>query len=252
MGYDIVLDALNIDFMRTDLSEIAPELDLLIRQHGQEVFLVPRIVCPCADTTREGGTGTSNPACKACQGTGLAYMFSEAKAPKIAIVTGTETRKTFTPATPIIGGSIRVVFQSNEKPAEGDLIRVPAFVQVGDYLWKHSSCDGYAQLPFDVVSAEYLALRTDPHNIELLEHGKDYTIDYERSRVVIPRTSKIREGNSVSGRFTCIPYYIISSIPAAARGQISTVFSDHGEQEFITFPKSVVAERTDALFGRFL
>jgi len=241
---------LPIDFMRADLGSVAPDLDLLIRQHGQPVDLTPRIVCPCADPSRSGGTGTADPACESCNGTGLAFLWSSTVKDLRAVVTGAETRKQLTPATPLTQGSIRITFPSDTQIVEGDLVRLSSYFQTTDLLREYRAIVGGIRLPFDAVDIEYAASYDNHDRLIELERGKDYVLDAEKNLLTFPRSGRVSDRWKISGRFIVRPYYLVQSIPSVGRGQFSTQFSDDGSEQFIEFPKMVMAGRADGLFGR--
>jgi len=246
----INIPKLPLDFMRADLGSVAPDLDLLIRQHGQPVDLTPRIVCPCAKPSRSGGTGTADPACESCSGSGLAFLWKSTKKDLRAIVSGAETRKTLTPATPLTQGSIRLTFPSDTDIVEGDLIRLSQFFQTTDLLREYRKTVGGIKLPFDVIDVEHVASYDNLGKLIELQRGKDYVLDAEKNLLTFPSSGIVADRWTISGRFTIRPYYLVQSIPSVGRGQFSTMYSEDGSEEFVAFPKMVMAGRADGMFGR--
>lgn len=241
---------LPLDYLGFDLGMVLPELDVLIQQRGTPVRVVPHVICPCIQSSRQGGTGEAVPDCPSCNGSGFAFTGDGVK--MLAVVQGVGSRDTHD-ATGIVGtGRITVTFTSDVTVAEGDLLHLYKTIIPMRHSRKYNEALRGFPVPFDVKDVRTL-VTTDPSDLKLinLSRGRDFTVDVDKNRLYFPDGSRVKDGMNVSGVFMVSPYYVIDSFTAAFRGQLTSSYSSDGSQQWAKMPQSATAVRADLMFSRF-
>jgi len=242
---------LPFSFVRVDMGTQLPLVDHVIRQRGTPLSVTPHVICPCIVPAHHGGTGQAIPDCPSCSGTGFAYVETQSFS-DVAVVSDVAADDTPSSEGRLTIGAIKLTFPSNVIVGEGDRIKlVKTLVQVR-HIRRYKKAVGGIRLPFDVREVRIL-VTSEPTTDELipLKQGKDFTFSQKDNLLVFPKDGIVKDNAIVSGVFQALPYYIISQMTSAFRGQSTTAFSSTGEIEWAKMPQSAIAVRADILFGRF-
>jgi len=238
------------NFMRIDLGKYIPNIDQLVRHRATPVLLTPHIICPCVQPPKQGGTGEAVPDCPACGGSWFAYIGDGEEV--LAALVGVNANDTRLIPGRAEMGSIRAIFPSDVTIASGDRVQLHKSIVPVRYSRKYVKSLGGMKLPFDVRTAKNV-VTNNPSTNELieLERGRDYTLNVEKNTIAL-FGNRVSDNSVVSGVYMASPYYIITDLTSAFRGQLTPAFSEDGSEEWIKAPQAATCERADMLaHGRF-
>lgn len=231
-----------IQFMRVDWGRRVKLFDLLIQQHGYKTEWTPVSTCPCVVNPKDGGKGTAQPNCNACNGTGRVYPIEK----RVNTITFPHSIHKNRLLQMIEGeieyGSLRVVFLSKDKPQLWDRLK---FV---DFL--------IPTLEVRVIQNMQVKLRFDPYTIEtimlitedelpIVIPPQDYKLD--TSSWIITFNDMQYEGKNISIRYISAPYYYIRNLTPEYRGTPIKMFQP--KEMWVDLPVVAVATRADLLEG---
>ncbi len=239
------------DFLRLDLAKYMPLFNNTIRQRGTRVRWTPHVICPCVQSPRSGGNGRAVPDCPECSGTGFAYVDDESQIDRV-VVSGVSDN-----GGPDVGGYratgvLSCVFPAEMRVSEGDRLQLLDNKMAIRFARTYKQSVGGMRLPFDVQEVKSL-VTNDPHTYKILplKPGADYSLNVDRNYITFNHSSKISDNSRISGVFLAAPYYILHTLGSNSRGQYTTAFSPKGEEEWVDFPQSGQAMRSDLFNGRF-
>jgi hypothetical protein len=147
---------------------------------------------------------------------------------------------------------VRAIFPSEITVASGDRVQLHKSIVPIRYSRKYVESLGGMRLPFDVRTAKNVVTNNPSTNeLILLERGRDYTLNVDKN-IISFSGNRVRDNNVVSGVYMASPYYIITDLSSAFRGQTTPAFSEDGLEEWYKMPQSATCERADMLaHGRF-
>jgi hypothetical protein len=231
-----------VNFMRVDWERRVKLFDLLIRQHGYKTEWTPVSTCPCVVNPKDGGKGVPQPNCLACKGTGRVYL-EEKKKDIITFPHVINKRRILQVLEGELEyGSLRVVFQSKDRPQLWDRLKfvdmqIPTFeVRVVK--------DRTMKLRFHPYSIDTVMVNTDDEQPVIIPPDK-YTYD-EANWQIIFNTDEYNDRN-VSVRYTSSPYYYIQNLTPEYRGTFIKMFEP--SEKWVDLPITAIATRADLLEG---
>lgn len=239
-------DYLDLNFSRTVLGY----LDVVINQRGRRVLLIHSVPCPCVEVNEENG-GHSYPApdCVSCGGYGM-YFMSDSIHEFRALVSGTAINSSNTRGSAeVLSGSITVTVPSTALISPGDKLIFPDMQTPVPLLRKYKEIDGYISVPFAMVDMEDIVTKHSDSKSPVINmvRGKDYTLDIDNRKIVIPSESVVTDKMVVSMSVIIIPEYIIDNVLHSNRQVLSTP-SDK-TSKVLNLPKHCTALRSDLFFG---
>jgi len=229
-------------FLYFGAGQYLDHFNVLIEQRGVPIIHTKGLICPCAQSGDTGGTGLSLPDCVACGGLGLVFP-EETNEELKALVSNLNEGDVRDSSGAIINSSINVSVKSAVSVDTGSRIIVPQAPTSIMWTKKYNEAQPLYVLPFNVDSAIVLATKGPKANdpLEYLKEGVDFTLNREKRQLHVINAN---HGMMISGTFSGIPHYIVSSIEKAGRGIMSNLESD---AEYIQLPSFLTANRADIL-----